>query len=100
MSYAMLNKIKMVGNITDAPCHDKSYILLLGCLVEAQISENPLNIEDTGNEIMNAFEKRITANDSYVVCFDLISTFKGKTFQESIDKVKIQNCGKCRKLAF
>ncbi len=80
MSYAMLNKMKMVGNITDAPCHDKSYILLLGCLVEAIISENPLNIEDSSNEIMNAFEKRITANDLYVVFFDLISIFKGKTF--------------------
>ncbi len=74
--------------------------LLLGCLVEAQISENPLNIKDTGSEIMNAFEKRITANDSYAVFFDPIFTFKGKTFQELIDKVKIQNCGKCRKLAF
>ncbi len=74
----MLNKMKMVGNITDAPCHDKSYILLLGCLVEAQISENPLNIEDTGNEIMNAFQKRITANDSYVVFFIRFLLLKGK----------------------
>ncbi len=38
---------------------------------------------------MNAFEKRITTNDSYVVFFDPISTFQGKTFQESIDKVRI-----------
>ena len=83
----MLNKMEMVGYIIDTPSHDQSYILLLGCLFEAQISENLLNKEDTGNEIMNAFEKRITANDSYVVFFDPISIFKGKTFQESIDKV-------------
>ena len=76
------------------------YILLLVCLVEAQISENPLNIEDTGNEIMNAFEKRIIPNDSYAVFFDLISTFKVKNFQESIVQVKIQNRSESRKLAF
>ncbi len=49
---------------------------------------------------MNAFEKRITTNDSYVGFFDPISTFKGKTFQEFIVQVIIQNRGKCKKLAF
>ncbi len=96
----MLNEMKMVGNLTDASCHDRSYILLLGCLAEAQISENFLNIEETVKEIMNAFAKRITTNDSNGVFFDPISTFKGKAFKESIVKVKIQNCGKCRKMSF
>ncbi len=51
--------MEMVGNITDAPYHEKSYILLLGGLAEAKISENLLNTEDTGKEIMNAFEKEL-----------------------------------------
>ncbi len=96
----MLNKMEIDGNTSDAPCHEQSYILSLGCLIEAQISENLLIMGDNGKEIMNALEKRITTNDSYRVYFDPISTCIGKTFQESIFNFENQNSGKCNKMTF
>lgn len=79
---------------------EKLYNLVSGAPVENEISESLLSLEESGKEMMKAFEARLIENQPEEQFFSPIRRLKGKTFGDAMVKKTLKKDGKIKEVSF